>query len=122
MARRSGGARITNVYGTVMEAIADELEPRARLVIVAPDEVEYFVIDDAAGRELEDLVGEEVEVRGIVARGRNGGQRTLQVLELSVPAWEEGLDFDIDIDIEDDWDPDWDPGDLSSTGRRRRAA
>ncbi len=68
----SAAARPTTIRGIVLPVVWDERGNGVDFAILTHDEDEYRIAKNGKGRDLMAYVREEVEVRGLVSRDRNG--------------------------------------------------
>lgn len=66
------GDELTTVRGIVIPVDWDEEGNALAAAISSPDEQEYFVKQDAKGKELVGLMRQEIEVSGVVRKGIKG--------------------------------------------------
>jgi hypothetical protein len=83
----------TTIYGTV-NSIEDDKKKKTISIMISTDEKDYIVESNRMGNELTDYLGEEVEVTGILTKGKDGEDR------ISITKYEI-LDYD---DEDEDYD------------------
>jgi hypothetical protein len=98
----------TTIYGTV-NSIEDDKNKNTVSIMISTDEKDYLVESNKTGKELADYLGEEVEVTGILTKGKNGDDRititNYEILDYD----DDNEDYDDDdeyFDDEDEYDDD----------------
>ena len=83
---------LATIRGT-MDTAAETWPCRARIVCSSGQA--YLVDDDTSGRELAEAGLDEVDVTGMVRRGRDGAYR-IRVVAYDVAGWETGVPPSVD--------------------------